>query len=166
MVFDSARAMPDSVPDGARPVARVLLIGPGQRLLLLHAEHASTGQRFWLTPGGGLEPSETFEEAARRELHEETGLHVEDIGPWVWTRRHRYPWAGRMCDQYERFFVATTREDTVAPLKRDTYVIGHQWWSLPDLRASAAHFAPQKLVDLSEALFRGEYPSSPIDCGL
>lgn len=157
--------MTAEIPEGARPVARVLLIGPGERLLLLQAVHASTGEQFWLTPGGGLEPSETFEEAARRELHEETGLHVEAIGPWVWTRRHRYSWAGRICDQYERFFVATTRKEHIAPIVRDSYVSGHRWWSLADLQASTTRFAPQRLVELSAAILRGEYPTTPIDCG-
>lgn len=46
--------MNDSIPEGARPVARVLLLDASQRLLLLNAEHASDGYRFWLTPGGGL----------------------------------------------------------------------------------------------------------------
>lgn len=47
--------MNDTIPQGARPVARVLLLDASQRLLLLNAEHASDGYRFWITPGGGLE---------------------------------------------------------------------------------------------------------------
>jgi 8-oxo-dGTP pyrophosphatase MutT (NUDIX family) len=91
--------MNQGFPEGARPVARVLPVGPGRKLLLLRAEHPADGHRFWLTPGGGLESQESFEDAARRESREETGLTDVQVGPWVWTRRHPYSWNGRWCDR-------------------------------------------------------------------
>ena len=158
--------MTDTVPDGARPVARLLVVGAQQRLLLLEAADISTDERFWLTPGGGVEPGETFHDAARRELHEETGLLVEQIGPWVWTRRHRYQWAGRWCDQYERFFVAETREHNIAPMRPDAYVRGYRWWSVPELQTSPERFAPRQLATLAASIVLGKYPDHPIDCGV
>lgn len=77
-----------------RPAARLLVIAPDDRVLLFCWTHEllrSPSGSVWITPGGGLEADETHEQAALRELHEETGM-VLPLGPCVWTRRHVFPW--------------------------------------------------------------------------
>lgn len=69
--------------------AGVLFVGPTGRVLLMRRAVAGSDHRAeWACPGGGIEAGETAEEAARREVFEETGFTYE--GPLaLWTRRIR-----------------------------------------------------------------------------
>lgn len=64
---------------GQRPLilvaAGVLVLDKEERLLL----QRRTDDGLWGIPGGSLELGETLEEAARRELREETGLEAGDL---------------------------------------------------------------------------------------
>lgn len=50
----------------------------GARLLLIQKLRGQ-GEGFWNVPGGKLLPEESFEQAAVRETHEETGFTPEDL---------------------------------------------------------------------------------------
>jgi 8-oxo-dGTP pyrophosphatase MutT (NUDIX family) len=157
--------MQDAVPIGSRAAARVLLLDEQDRLLLLEAQDSTGGQRWWVAPGGGLREGETFEAAAQRELHEETGLLLP-IQRWVWTRRHIFDWQGRRHDQYERFFVARSVNPRISPVEADGYIIGHRWWRLAELEQSTEEFAPRRLALLLPSIIRSEFPNPPLDCGV
>ena len=154
-----------TVPDGARPAARVLVISDANNILLLHGQD-KLGHCWWLTPGGGLNADENFEDAAQRELREETGRDLL-VGPLIWTRRHIFTWKGKPQDQYERYFVARCADEfAVAPTVPDTYIIGHRWWGLREIQDSKEDFTPRRLADLLPSILRGEYPDIPLDCGV
>lgn len=78
-------------------------------MLLFRFEHKTGSphrQIFWATPGGGLDPGESYEDAACREMLEETGTTIEDPGPRVARRTavFRAP-TGEMVEADERYFV-------------------------------------------------------------
>jgi 8-oxo-dGTP pyrophosphatase MutT (NUDIX family) len=152
-----------------RRAARALLLDPGGRILLFRAEDPGSGRTFWLAPGGGIAPGETPAEAAAREVREETGIADFVLGPAVWTRRHVFPWNGAVYDQRETYFLARTAETSIdrsgwTPLER-AELKEHRWWTVAEIAASGADFAPRRLAALLEPLLRGEVPGAPLDTG-
>ncbi len=77
--------MPGELQVIERNVVRMVVLDADEHLLLFHTHdpvNPDLGQ-WWELPGGGIEPEETYQQAAVRELREETGILVEpgQVGP-------------------------------------------------------------------------------------
>lgn len=137
-----------------RPVARVLLVDHHDRVLLfLTTAPDSSGVARWLTPGGGVDPGETFEQGARRELAEETGLVVDELRGPVWTHDYDVVWDSADHDTgHAEFFVHVTEafEPSTDGWTDDEKidVLAHRWWSLDELVSERPRFEPPELLDL------------------
>ena len=157
-------------PAVRRPAARVLVLDPDDRVLLIRFRSRVSGRAWWLTPGGGVDPGETYEAAAVRELAEECGLHGVVLGPCVWFREHEFTWNGVHYLQQERFFVARVQPfelSRVGWTEEEATVLGeHRWWSVDEMLASADEFAPRRFGPLLQSLLEDGIPSEPIDTGV
>ncbi|MBX7268473.1 NUDIX domain-containing protein [Micromonospora sp. Llam7] len=137
-----------------RRAARVLLVDAAGRLLLFRGFDPARPEhgRWWFTPGGGLDPGETYAQGAARELAEETGLRLTpaQIGEPVHSDVIEFPFDGVWYRQEQQFFlvrVAAHEVDTTgfSEVERGS-VDGHRWWSAQELRGTEERCYPPDLA--------------------
>lgn len=137
--------------------ARVVLVDPDRRLLLMHfcyTEGPLAGTDYWGLPGGTLEEGETAEEAGRRELQEETGLEAAALGPV--RAEHRYDFrliTGEDVLQHDWFYALPVEHEPklsrsgLTP-EETSSLTETRWWSAAALRTTAERIVPPGLAEL------------------
>jgi ADP-ribose pyrophosphatase YjhB (NUDIX family) len=152
-----------------RQAARVLLLDPADRVLLVRFDDRETDYAWWTTPGGGIRAGESPEAAARREVAEETGLRDLALGPCVWVREFEFTWRGRRYRQRERIFAARVApfEPSLAGFEPGELDLlpAHRWWSGADIERSTERFGPRRLGALLRELLATGFPARPIEIG-
>jgi 8-oxo-dGTP pyrophosphatase MutT (NUDIX family) len=146
-----------------RRAARVLLLADRSVLLIQGLDPGRPGDgRWWLTPGGGVDGSESLEAAAVREVLEETGcrLRANQLGPVVATRVANFEFDHRQYRQTEYFFAAevpafTPRNDGWEEVERRA-LLDQRWWTVDELRATNQTVYPSELADLVETVLEHE----------
>ncbi|MDH2443401.1 NUDIX domain-containing protein [Amnibacterium sp. CER49] len=143
--------MPEAL---SRNAARVLLLDQHDRVLLIQGSDPAAPElgSWWITPGGDLEPDETPEVAAVREVWEETGLELHGVTGPLWERTSTFPFDGVVVTQHEQYFTVRVPhfEPAGAALTdlEQRATIAMRWWTADEVRGTAERVYPENLPEL------------------
>ncbi|MFY9626692.1 MAG: histidine phosphatase family protein [Methylocystis sp.] len=140
-----------------REATRVMLVNPqGQTLLLRFASSILPGvaaqgyAHFWGQPGGALEAGESLEDCARREVLEETGLKIGELGAPVASREFPLQLVSGWVHAVEHYYLLRCEafEPRLGALTADekTYVQGWKWWWTEEIAVSKELIYPEALA--------------------
>jgi 8-oxo-dGTP pyrophosphatase MutT (NUDIX family) len=164
---------PDGLPIIERSAVRLVVLDAQGKLLLFHTrdtDHPGLGT-WWELPGGGIDPGETYLDAAIRELREETGIVAapSQIGPPAWRRRASF--RHRQARHVQDEVIVMLRLPMPGPgidesrrlnYEREDY-FGFRWWPVPEVSSSSERFYPGQLPALLGAFLEGKEIDEPFE---
>ena len=148
-----------------RDTARILMLDTTHRLFLIRYQSPHQDcPDFWYTPGGGLDAGETHEQAAIREIAEETGIQNAVIGSCI---AHRN-WENRLftrptftCERYFPLWVKAPNQIDTSLLvsTEEDVVLETRWWTISELQQTQEKIVPEQLVSLVQHFLHGTIPA-------
>jgi 8-oxo-dGTP pyrophosphatase MutT (NUDIX family) len=146
-----------------REAARAVVFNESQQTLLIKIEDQSAYDpkqakkaAFWVTPGGGLEPGETYVQAVQRELNEEIGLRDAKIGPCIWRGEIDLVWKGVPTTIRERYYIVQAHDHKInltnMTAEEQQVFRSYGWFSSEQIRRCPELVLPKDLADLLDEL--------------
>ncbi len=143
------RSLRDWLEPVERDAVRALVLDRQGRVLLVRFWGPGRDRSWWGSPGGGIEPGESHEQALSRELLEEVGLAEPEVGPLLFEHVGQFPWAKRLYRQRNVTYLVRVQEHeprSTVDLSAEG-VAEVRWWTLAELADSQEQFAPPDLLE-------------------
>ena len=164
-----------------RPAARAVVLDTSWRVLLVHFDFGNQElpNGLWACPGGGIEPYESPADGLRRELREELGLDVADVGQPIWRKEHVFPMSSGWDGQRDTFYLVEVDAFEPCPALSAADLLAEgvdevRWWTLAELlvaqamydaepmNPAAQTFSPRRLAHLVSDLLASGRPPVPL----
>ncbi|WP_324074947.1 MAG: NUDIX domain-containing protein [Erythrobacter sp.] len=134
-----------------RRAARLIVLDAETRALMFRYDVPGRDP-FWVTAGGEVDPGESFEDAARRELLEETGI-IADPGPQIAQMTPEFITVeGEPVQADERFFLVRVAEAAIDTSRHteteQALMTQHRWFTLAELESWDEAVFPVNLADM------------------
>jgi 8-oxo-dGTP pyrophosphatase MutT (NUDIX family) len=134
-----------------RRAARIIVLDAETRVLMFRYDVPGR-QPFWVTAGGECEPGESFDDAARRELLEETGIIAEPGQEIARLTPEFVTVEGEPVQADERFYLVRVGEaqiDTSGHTALEQALMTqHRWFTLDELARWPEPVFPVTLAEM------------------
>lgn len=162
-----------------RNSVKILLLNDQNELLLMCADDPKTTSadnkyhgRFWFCTGGQINPGESLQNAALREIFEETGITKEEVelGPVVWFGEFDMVLNGVLTHLKQTFIVAKTKQKNAFLNDPDQwekkFVENMAWFSIEKIKSSEETIFPVLLPEYLPDILSEKYPDQPFEIDL
>jgi ADP-ribose pyrophosphatase YjhB (NUDIX family) len=149
------------------------VIRQGDDLLLVQEQASVDPVPFWALPGGRAEPGELFYETLIREVREETGLEVLQLGQLLYVTQHQstagFVTSGdstpsAMTQSTAMIFAVTEWQGELAPNDPDGFIIQVQFLPLLDATKALEAVPFRVMADPLLAYLGGEVQPGAVWC--
>lgn len=151
-----------------RKSSRAIVLNEENQIFLFKYkfDYIAEDKAIWITPGGGLEEGESFEDALKRELFEELGVQIIGNCPEVYYRNPIYTLkSGEKVQSVEKFFLVALDDEafsfvywTESEKKR---MRAGKWWSVEEIEQSGEEFFSKDILRIIAELSGGKLPGGP-----
>ena len=149
-----------------RKSARAIVLNRQHQLFLFRYtfDFFAEKQSVWITPGGGLEEEESFEDALKREVYEELGIKLMEPAPFVFFRTPIYELKnGETVQSEERFYLVYCENESFSyegwSESETRRMTAGKWWSVEEIKKSEEKFFSEDIIEILERLSEGDVPT-------